>query len=97
MAGSIDHKPPSAYNLKLSALPNPFKPATTLSFTLKNPSRVKLEIYDLSGHLVAVPYIEWLSAGAHQIDFDGNSLVPGVYFARLKVGNYVQIRKLIHL
>jgi hypothetical protein len=36
----------------LSAHPNPFNPRTTLSFTLPEPGRVDLAVYDLGGRLV---------------------------------------------
>ncbi|MCX6640400.1 MAG: T9SS type A sorting domain-containing protein [bacterium] len=90
-------KSPSAHHLKLNALPNPFKPATTISFTLAQPTRVKLEIFDIGSRVVSVPYIETLMPGPHSISFDGGGLPAGVYFARVSAGKSIEVKKLIHL
>lgn len=69
--------------------PNPFNPATTISFSLPAPTEITLRIYDVSGRLVktladAKPY----RIGEHEIVWDGRNGIgalvdSGVYFYRL--------------
>jgi hypothetical protein len=58
---------------------------------------VKLSLYDLSGREVTVLLNEEQPAGFHQIEFDASALASGVYFYRLKVGEFVQIREALFL
>lgn len=68
--------------------PNPAPGGTTIRFQLAHSSRVELSIFDASGRLVrTLAGGEILSAGAHQMDWDGltedGSLArPGIYFCR---------------
>ncbi|HAB51559.1 MAG TPA: peptidase S8, partial [Ignavibacteriales bacterium] len=38
---------------------------------------------------------KFISAGTHSIEFDGTNLPNGIYFYRIKIGNYIETRKLI--
>ncbi len=84
------------------AEPNPFRPGTTLSFSLGAPGRVSLEIYGVSGRRVATLVDGAMSAGSHTVRWDGSAADgalagPGVYFARLRAGGREATRKLIRL
>jgi hypothetical protein len=64
--------------------PNPFNPATRIRFTIADPARITLKIYDVLGREVATLIDgEWRSAGAHEVEFAGNNLAGGIYFARV--------------
>jgi hypothetical protein len=75
--------------------PNPFNPRTKLSFVLPAPGPVQLAIFDLSGRHVITLIDETLSAGRHDVTWDGVGsggarLSSGTYFARLvTAGNAV--------
>jgi hypothetical protein len=82
--------------------PNPFNPSTTISFSLTTASRVKLDVFDITGRLVSVPQPEaaassFVQAGEHSVTFDGSGLPSGIYFARLQVGEFTQTQKMILL
>jgi hypothetical protein len=78
--------------------PNPFNPTTVLSFELRVPSFVKLEVFDIKGQRVEVEFISTrYPAGTHQIPFDGSDLPSGIYLARLIAGDFQQTQKLILL
>jgi hypothetical protein len=82
---------PGALRL-LPAAPNPFNPATTLSFTLPAAGPVRLTIFDLAGRLVATLVDGTLDAGTHSAVWDardgnGRSQASGVYIARLQAGD----------
>lgn len=62
--------------------PNPYVDGTTIPFTLKNSSDVKLELFDLGGKKVSVIQRERMPAGEHRIRLDLAEL-------GLQNGNYV--------
>jgi len=76
---------PQAFTL-LGAHPNPFNPATTISFTLPHADRVSLTAFDLQGRAVATLVDGALEAGTHRVTFDGAGLPSGVYLYRLQAG-----------
>jgi hypothetical protein len=75
--------------------PNPFNPTTTISYGLSHRSRVALSVYDILGQLVATLVNEEVEAGYHDVRFDGTGLASGVYFYRLRAGDYVATKKLL--
>ncbi len=79
----------------LNASPNPFNPATTLSYTLPEPAHVMLNVYDASGRLVSTLVNGWREAGVHEITFDGSRLASGIYFYTLTAGDESLAGKLI--
>ena len=81
----------------ISTHPNPFNPATTMSFALPQACMVRLGVYDLSGCRVADLVNGWREAGAHQVVFDGSNLASGVYLAKLEAGSSAATQKLLLL
>jgi hypothetical protein len=70
------------------AVPNPFNPRTTLSFSIARDGWVDLAIYDLHGRHVSTLLAGELSAGRHELvwngrDAAGRDVASGVYFVRL--------------
>lgn len=65
--------------------PNPFNPATTISFSLPNRAFVSLRIYDLVGRLVATIVNEEFAAGNYSRQWNAKGFSSGVYFCRLSV------------
>ncbi len=81
--------------LDLAVSPNPFNPATAISFELQASSFVSLKVYDTAGRLVVTLVNGWREAGDHQITFDGSGLPSGLYFAKLIGENFNQVQKLV--
>jgi len=65
--------------------PNPFNPITTVTFSLPEASKVKTEVYDLTGRCVAVLCNRHYSAGTYSVQFDGSVLASGVYILRFRM------------
>jgi len=74
--------------------PNPFNPTTTIQFALPKSSEVKLVIYDLAGRVVAELARGKFEAGYHKVVFDATRLVSGIYYYRLKAGDFLSVKKL---
>jgi photosystem II stability/assembly factor-like uncharacterized protein len=85
------------------AHPNPFNPATSLSFSLRQSASVSLEILDPQGrHLRHLLAGEVRPAGTQSVAWDGRddrgqALASGVYLARLIAGNERAAGKLLLL
>jgi flagellar hook assembly protein FlgD len=72
--------------------PNPFNPATKISFTLPLAGHTTLEIYDVLGRVVRTLADGPMEVGYHRLEWDGRTFTgdratSGVYFARLKSGD----------
>lgn len=65
--------------------PNPFNPVTTISFSIREKSSVKLTVFNLPGEEVAELINDEVAAGTHEVKFNGSDLSSGVYFYRLTV------------
>jgi predicted outer membrane repeat protein len=85
--------------------PNPFNPTTTISFSLKENSKVTLNIYNIKGQKVKQLISNsagQLSAGQHSAvwngkDNNGKTVSSGIYFYKLKTRNYEKIKKMVLL
>jgi len=82
--------------------PNPFNATTMITFTLPVAGEVELKVFDIQGRDMmsgseAIPTMEFYTAGVHSMQFDGSELASGIYFIRMKAGNYTGIQKLVLL
>ena len=76
--------------------PNPFNPTTTIGFGVRNKSNVCIIILNSIGEEVATILNEEKEPG-YQVEFDAVDLPSGVYFYRLQVGSFINIKKMILL
>lgn len=89
---------PQPYAL-LPAYPNPFNPSTTVVFTMPRQSRVRIDLFDVSGRRLRTLVDEVRGPGRHEAVWDGTGqdgrgISSGVYFARLRADGFEQTRKL---
>ncbi|KAB2909594.1 MAG: T9SS type A sorting domain-containing protein [Ignavibacteriales bacterium] len=76
--------------------PNPFNPSTTIKFSVDQVGIATLNVYNVTGELVAQLFNNNAEPGTlYSVNFDGSNLTSGVYFARLTQGNTSQNIKLI--
>lgn len=68
---------------QLGAAPNPFNPATRITWQLAQAGPVRLALYDLQGRLLRVLHDGPLAAGSHVRVFDGSGLASGSYLLNL--------------
>lgn len=64
--------------------PNPFNPSTIISYKLDSPTRVTLNVYDITGRKVATLVDRKQTSGTKEVSFDASSLASGVYIYRLQ-------------
>jgi len=80
--------------------PNPFNPSTTISYDLPKSVHVKLVIYNMLGKEVRNLVEAREVAGHHEITWNsknetGDSVASGLYFYRMKAGEFEMTRKLM--
>ena len=92
----------SIKKIQTKIYPNPFNPNTTISFELPNESFVSIDIYNVKGQHIKKLLNTSLSAGSHQVSWDGrsdgdHSVSSGIYFSRITShqNNLSSIDKLI--
>jgi photosystem II stability/assembly factor-like uncharacterized protein len=79
----------------LANYPNPFNPATAISYQLAAVSEARLAVYDLLGREVAVLVNQRKAPGSYTVTFDAAGRASGIYFYRLSAGSVVQTRKML--
>ncbi|MFA7330146.1 MAG: T9SS type A sorting domain-containing protein [Candidatus Delongbacteria bacterium] len=67
------------------AWPNPFNPATTVSYRLTRSADVRLALYDLQGRLVRTLVDAARPTGEHVLRVDGSDLASGLYLLELRL------------
>ncbi len=73
--------------------PNPFNPATDISFTLERDGPVSLTVYDLAGRVVDRLASGEMEAGRHTIAWRPREAASGTYVYRLRAGGVELTRK----
>ncbi len=81
--------------VRLSGYPNPFNPATKISYTLRENSDVSLKIFDTSGKMIRELHKGVKQAGEHSADFNAAELPSGIYHAVLQAGNEIAAARLV--
>jgi len=87
---------PSDYLLNQN-YPNPFNARTTISYNLPTGSDVRIEIADILGRIVDILVEERQSAGEHEVIWDAGDRPSGIYFYRVKAGEFIRARKMVLL
>jgi hypothetical protein len=75
--------------------PNPFNPRTKINYQLPVMNYVNLSIYNLLGQKVTTLVSERQSAGIYQVEWDSNGFSSGIYYYRLRVGNFQDVKRMI--
>lgn len=86
----------------LRCYPNPCQNAAHFSFNLKQPAKLKLNVYNVKGQLVKTLVNEQKDAGLYKLSWDGTDCyskpaASGIYFYQLQAGNSKITRKLVLL
>lgn len=77
--------------------PNPFNPVTKITYTLKKAAEVKLELFNVTGRLVATLANGLQTAGRHEVTFDAKGLAGGIYFYRLQTAFFTETKRMLLL
>jgi|GEM_PF-1083190 len=88
-------------NFNLYNFPNPFNPNTTIYFTTENTeTNTEILIYNIKGQKIKTLEVRNLKLGINEIIWDGTdsnnkSVSSGIYFYKMKAGQYSSMKKMI--
>ncbi len=82
--------------------PNPFNPATTISFRLGQQNQTKLVVYNVNGQIIRTLVDGVMAAGTHAVEWDGlddqhQPVSSGVYIYRLTSGDQQLSRRMVFM
>jgi hypothetical protein len=88
-----------AGRFRLAVRPNPFNPATHVTYEVPSAGQVELRIYDVEGGLVRTLLSGPAEAGLHTALFDGRNdggqeIASGTYFLKLEAAGLQSTQKL---
>jgi hypothetical protein len=103
---NVENSDGKKFNFLLSQnYPNPFNPATRIEYSIPQTSFVTLKVYDILGREVVTLVNEEKPAGNYVVEFstiggsasggDAYNLSSGIYFYKIKTGNFVEVKKMI--
>ncbi len=75
--------------------PNPFSQTTKINFAIPSRSFVELVLFDMQGRLVKVMVNELVESGNHVYELSTSNLAKGIYYYRMRAGNYLATKKLM--
>jgi len=76
---------------------NPFNPVTEIKYSLPEDCWVRLEVFNILGRKVATLVDGFQKAGFKTSRWDAEQAACGIYFYRLKAGDFTKARKMILL
>jgi len=77
--------------------PNPFNSTTIIKYSISVKINVELKVFDILGREIKTLVNEVKEAGRYEVIFSGSKLSSGIYFYRLKAGDFLQTKKLLYL
>jgi hypothetical protein len=95
LTGASNVIEPVVPDMQLYNFPNPFNPVTIISYAIPKSAHVKITVYNSLGTKVRELVNEFLSAGDHEIQFDGKELPSGVYFCVLESSSRMLTRRIL--
>jgi hypothetical protein len=81
--------------LSLSVSPNPVKQFTMIRFSLEEDTQADLAIYNLNGQVVDQLCSVKLSKGSHEVRWNCEGIVPGIYVVRLNAASKTLNQKMV--
>lgn len=80
--------------------PNPFNPETNIAYSIKEAGNVTIEVYNLRGQLVKTLVNDVKETGEFSATWTGTdntnkTVSSGVYFYKMRSGNYTSTKKMI--
>lgn len=74
--------------------PNPFRSTTNISYSLPAKTHVTVEVYNALGQRVSTLVDEAQDAGAHTAILDAVGLASGLYFYRIRAGDFTSTKSM---
>lgn len=76
--------------------PNPFTSSTHINFTIKDNTKVLMQVYDNTGTIITTLVNNTLSEGRHSCEWTPDNLPSGLYYLVLNSGKNIQVKKMVY-
>ncbi len=85
---------PERYSLSQN-YPNPFNPVTQIKYAIPEKGFVTMKVFDVLGREVSKLVNNVQSAGNYIVDFDGTNLASGIYFYKLEINGFGEVKRMM--
>lgn len=85
---------PSSYKISQN-YPNPFNPVTKINFAISKQGFVTIKVYNMLGRVVKNLVNEIKDVGSYSINFNASELSSGVYFYKMEVNGFTDVKKMV--
>jgi len=75
--------------------PNPFKEKTTIKYCVPDKTLIKLNVLDADMKIIKELENEVREPGTYEVEFDGAEVASGVFLYQLKVGSFIDTKKMM--
>jgi hypothetical protein len=75
--------------------PNPFNPVTKINYSIPQSSQVVIKIFDILGNEIEELVNEIKPKGTYELRWYVENLPSGIYFYRLKAGDFIETKKMV--
>jgi hypothetical protein len=90
----LNNNIPKEYALHQN-FPNPFNPATNISYDLPHAGNVQIDVYDLTGRFVKSLVNDYKQSGSYSVTFDATNLSSGIYIYKIITSSFTDAKKMI--
>ena len=90
----MDEMVPSEFYLSQN-YPNPFKEKTTIKYCVPDKTLIKLNVLDADMKIIKELENEVREPGTYEVEFDGAEVASGVFLYQLKVGSFIDTKKMM--
>lgn len=77
--------------------PNPFNPSTIIKYSIPSEGFINLKIFDILGREVKTLVNQNQKPGSYEIKWNTSNHSSGIYFYRIRAGEFVETKKMILL
>ncbi len=95
LVGTPENAANRVHTVLLQNSPNPASNTTRVSYSISEPSKVRIEVTDLLGVVLMRPVDSYQPAGQYAVNLDCSALAPGNYLYSLSAGNAREVKKLV--
>ena len=78
-----------------NSYPNPFNPATNLTYEVEKAGDLKVVVHNVIGQQVAELYNGYQSYGSHSLTWDATNMASGVYYISLELNGQLENSKVM--
>lgn len=93
LSNTVEVTNPGKFTLSQN-YPNPFNPVTKIDYSLPSNSKIRIDVYDITGKLIKTLVNETKNAGFYTVEFNASSISSGVYFYSMTSDNFKEVKKL---